>query len=54
MVRLSGLTNCWRTFCAHCVLDFQNNLLIGPDSVCETIEKVVMIRDRILAAQSRQ
>ena len=37
-----------------CWADPEDNLLLGPDVVRETSEKVALIRSRILAAQSRQ
>src|ERR1700722_11623194 len=37
-----------------CWAEPEDSLMLGPDLIRETTEKVAMIRDRILAAQSRQ
>ena len=36
-----------------CWAELEDSLLLGPELVRETTEKVTVIRDRILAAQSR-
>ena len=36
-----------------CWAEPENDLLLGPDMIRETTEKISMIRDRILAAQSK-
>ena len=37
-----------------CWAEPENNLLLGPDIIKETTNKILMIQDYILTAQSRQ
>jgi len=50
---LEGEPVVWKIFFSHRVMVFEVSMLMAQDSVRCSTEKVVMIRDCILAAQSR-